>query len=206
MIMITTGHLHCHVFTHSSAKEKHGVKSKYLDLQLACLNVEDNPDDELLKRYFNYKLNTIKTLSINDDKEAQHSICGLIMVQHPTSKGYIKLSTANPFDKPIIDPNYLDTEYDMDCFISGCEKMMEILESDVFKNLGCKVIYINGHENIKDKRELHSKEISNWTHTIYHPVGTCKMGNIDKDNNAVVDCKLKVKGYMRMKLFVFCLI
>ena len=105
------------------------------------------------------------------------------MVQHPTSKGYIKLSTANPFDKPIIDPNYLDTEYDMDCFISGCEKMMEILESDVFKNLGCKVIYINGHENIKDKRELHSKEISNWTHTIYHPVGTCKMGNIDITND-----------------------
>ena len=57
-----------------------------------------------------------------------------------------------------------------------------------------------------DMKILHSKEISIWTYTIYHPVGTCKMGNIDKDNNAVVDCKLKVKGYMRMKLFVFCLI
>ena len=196
---LTTGQLDCHVFAHSSAKEKHGIKSKYPDLQLVCFSAEDFPDDSLNTLYYNYKANVVKTKNVSD-KEALHSICGLVMIMHPTSKGYIKLSSLNPFDKPIIDPNYLSTEYDMDCAISGCEKMIEILESDVFKNLGCKIIYVNGDENIKDKRELYEKVMTGRTHTIYHPVGTCKMGNVDKDDSAVVDCKLKVKGFINLRV------
>ena len=104
----------------------------------------------------------------------------------PKSRGTVTLKSADPLDDPLIDPKFLSHPDDMKDMIEGYKKMMGILNMEPVNK------YIKQHcqrpVDINDDADI-EKAIRESADTVYHPVGTCKMGN---DDEAVVDQRLKV--------------
>ena len=122
---------------------------------------------------------------------------------HPKSHGSITLLSADPFDYPNIDPNYLADEGDIETFKEAIKITESLLETETFKEIGAhsdnfkNAEFCNMHEYKSDK--FYECLIRNLAHTVYHPTSTCKMGP-DTDPDAVVDPTLKVKGIKGLRV------
>ena len=115
-----------------------------------------------------------------------------VCLLRPKSVGTVKIASKDTDDDPIIDPNYLSHEDDMKIMIKGYKKMMEIMNTEPLKQFN----NIRNPVNINDDKAIESA-IRTRSDTIYHPVGTCKMGN---DDMAVVDSNLRVKGVSGLRV------
>ena len=104
----------------------------------------------------------------------------------PKSRGTVTLKSADPLEDPLIDPKFLSHPDDMKDMIAGYKKMMGILNMEPVN----KYIKQNCQRpvDLNDDADI-EKAIRESADTVYHPVGTCKMGN---DDMAVVDQRLKV--------------
>lgn len=105
----------------------------------------------------------------------------------PKSRGFVQLRSRNPLDAPIIQPNFLKEEKDRMVLIESGRKAVEILKSAPFDAYSQELFY--GLETASDEAFL--LHIQKILETVYHPVGTCKMGN---DEMSVVDNELRVHG------------
>ena len=110
----------------------------------------------------------------------------------PESRGTVKIKDTSPLTDPIIDPNYLSVESDMKTMVLGYKKMMEIMNTAPLDQYS----EVIDEVDINDDRAIENA-IRERSDTIYHPVGTCKMGN---DNMAVVDSSLKVHGIKGLRV------
>ena len=119
-----------------------------------------------------------------------------INLQQPKSVGSIKLSSSNPFDKPIIDPNYLSDQRDIEDFTRAFRHLRYITEQDAFKDVLSSEI--SPGANVKTDDDIHSA-IRNLTTTGHHPVSTCRMGS-DNDKGAVLDNKFRVRGTQNLRV------
>lgn len=125
---------------------------------------------------------------------AGHGFTLLPSLVGTTSIGYLTLQSADPNDPPMIDPNYLAEKADMDVLVAGVKIARTILNSDAFSDYrGTE--FLPG-EAIQTDGEI-SEFIRNWVQHIYHPVGTCKMGN---DPMAVVNNQLQVHGVEGLRI------
>ena len=105
----------------------------------------------------------------------------------PTSRGEINIVSSDSRVYPKIKMNYLSTNEDRKVAAQGLKIVRKImLETETFKKYEPEEYRPGVH--ITDDEEL-VKAGSDYTQTIFHPVGTCKMG---KDENSVVNEKLKV--------------
>ena len=105
----------------------------------------------------------------------------------PKSVGKISLRTSNPFDSPIIDPKLLSADEDKNLMIAGFKKGLEVVQAKAFDPYRKEIITPPDYSN-DEGILLH---IQKHLETVYHPVGTCKMGS---DEMAVVDSSLRVHG------------
>jgi choline dehydrogenase len=106
---------------------------------------------------------------------------------HPRSRGQITLRTNNPFAYPVIQANYLSVEEDARLLLQAVRLSSEIALTKAFRPFRGEPVLSNAE--LSDEETLQS--IRKHSQTIYHPVGTCKMG---KDSMAVVDAQLRVYG------------
>lgn len=113
---------------------------------------------------------------------------------NPSSKGTVTLASSNPAAKPLIDPNYLSDSDDLRRMLIGVKKAQEICMSKAFQPY-FKAHHIPNHFTTDDK--VLTDAIYELSHTLYHPVGTCKMGN---DDMAVVNDKLMVHGVNNLRV------
>ena len=112
----------------------------------------------------------------------------------PQSRGYIQLKSADPSKAPAIQPNYLQTDYDLEMMLECARLAKEIFNQEAFD--AHRNGFIFPEESVRTKEEK-IDFIRRKAETVYHPVGTCKMGN---DPMAVVDSGLKVHGIERLRV------
>jgi choline dehydrogenase len=109
---------------------------------------------------------------------------------YPKSRGQIRLNKAHPWGPPLIDPNYLEHPDDRQVMLEGVKLARRILKDDIFADVqGTETL--PGHNVVDDEGLL--SFIREHAETIYHPVGTCRMGSIEEPMT-VVSPDLKVKG------------
>jgi choline dehydrogenase len=111
-----------------------------------------------------------------------------VVLLHPESKGSLTLRSTNPTDAPIIQPDYLSSENDRKVMLEGLRWARKIGQSKALD------IY-RGAEFLPGEAAQSDAELTEYlrerAETLYHPVGTCKMG---EDPQAVVDPDLRVRG------------
>ncbi|MCG8433950.1 MAG: GMC oxidoreductase, partial [Gammaproteobacteria bacterium] len=113
---------------------------------------------------------------------------------HPQSRGRLALQSSDPTAKPLIHANYLATDLDMDVMLEAAKLSREIMNASAFDEYRAKEVFPG--ENLQTDDELRAF-IRNKAETVYHPVGSCKMGN---DEMAVVDPELKVRGVAGLRI------
>jgi choline dehydrogenase len=114
------------------------------------------------------------------------SVCNL----RPTSRGTVSLRSADPDAQPLIDPNYLATEEDRRVAVDAIRLTRRIAAAPALARYTPEE-YLPGAA-LQSDAEL-ARAAGEISTTIYHPVGTCRMGP-DGDAGAVVDGRLRVRG------------
>tara|TARA_B100000767_G_scaffold219022_1_gene207027 strand:- start:528 stop:1127 length:600 start_codon:yes stop_codon:yes gene_type:complete len=113
----------------------------------------------------------------------------------PTSRGEINIVSNDTRDNPKIKMNYLSTQEDRDVAAKALKLVRDImLNTETFKKYEPQEYRPGVH--ITNDEEL-VKAASDHAQTIFHPVGTCKMGN---DENSVVSDQLKVYGIENLRV------
>jgi choline dehydrogenase len=106
----------------------------------------------------------------------------------PESRGELILQSADPAQAPLLQPNYLEREYDRRLMLECVRLAREIFAQDAFRAFAGDELYPGpGAQSDQDLMSF----IRRKAETIYHPVGTCRMG---LDELAVVDPGLNVRG------------
>jgi choline dehydrogenase-like flavoprotein len=111
-----------------------------------------------------------------------------VCLLRPKSRGSVSLHSADPIAAPAIDPNFLSEEADVDAMVAGFKMTKRLLDAPALKALQTSDVFTEGVETDADIRKVLRERVD----TVYHPVGTCKMGV--NDPLAVVDPKLRVYG------------
>lgn len=112
----------------------------------------------------------------------------------PESRGSISLRSVNPLDAPAIRANYLSTDADLRTMIEGVRLARRLAHAKAFDSYRGEEL----HPGPAAKTDDHIVEfLRSELETLYHPVGTCKMGN---DSLAVVDARLRVHGIERLRV------
>ncbi|MGB0386357.1 MAG: GMC family oxidoreductase [Ardenticatenaceae bacterium] len=116
-----------------------------------------------------------------------------ILVQ-PESLGTVTLKSNNPVELPIVDPHYLENEVDVDVMVRGIEMAREFVNTRAFAEF-------RGRELAPGKEVVDRESLVNYVRnsasTVWHPVGTCKMG---QDKDAVVNSRLQVHGIKGLRV------
>jgi choline dehydrogenase len=112
----------------------------------------------------------------------------------PDSRGTIMAKSADPFEKPAIRPNYLSAYSDQLVLMSGIRKTRAILaQAPIAQH--CAFEMIPGPDVNTDAEMVDF--CRKYGTTIYHPVGTCRMG---EDPQSVVDSRLRVRGIAGLRV------
>ncbi|WP_227269840.1 GMC family oxidoreductase [Roseobacter weihaiensis] len=107
---------------------------------------------------------------------------------HPESRGSIHINSVDPSRDPTIRMNYFEAQRDRDVTLEGLKTLREIYRQPAFRDLWNREV-IPGDANSTDEELMNA--IRTHATTVYHLVGTCRMGS---DANAVVDPELRVNG------------
>ncbi len=158
----------------------------------ACAFVRSRPELEAPDIQFH-----VQPLSADKPGEGTHkfsaftsSTCQL----RPESRGHIELKSADMHVYPAIHPNYLATELDRWTTVEGIKISRRIMAAPPMAPLIKKEVLPGADVQSDDELLAAAREISQ---TIYHPVGTCKMGS---DEAAVVDDELRVHGVAGLRV------
>lgn len=114
-------------------------------------------------------------------------------ILRPHSRGTVKLASKDPQDAPLIDPQFLADERDAELLLKSVKKTMAIMETPPIADRITKNFTTGG---ARSDAEL-MKIIRDNADTVYHPVGTCRMGS---DDASVVDTRLRVRGIEALRV------
>ena len=118
-----------------------------------------------------------------------------VCVLRPHSRGSVGLQSRDPLDAPLIDPAFLSDDRDTALMVEGVKKLRTIMQAPALQAYRGKEIYT---ADIQTDAQWETY-IRQRADTIYHPVGTCKMGAAH-DLMAVVDPHLSVKGVAGLRV------
>jgi choline dehydrogenase len=131
-----------------------------------------------------------------------NKIAFLLVVLRPTSRGYVTLNSADPFQQPLIFSNLLHTEQDVNTVVEASKFVARLGKTEAFRRAGATLdrTPLAGCTDIKFGTDKYWRcTARHWVRTIFHPVGTCKMG-LSSDPDAVVDATLKVHGVKKLRV------
>jgi choline dehydrogenase len=117
-----------------------------------------------------------------------------VSIARPESRGTIMAVSPDPYDRPAIRPNYLSAAGDLRVMLAGIAHARRIFAQPAFAPYAATEI-VPG-PNVRSEDEV-TDYVRNFGTTIYHPVGTCRMG---EDPMAVVDSRLRVRGLSGLRV------
>jgi choline dehydrogenase len=118
----------------------------------------------------------------------------LCVLLQPKSRGFVGLKSSNPLEAPTIQPNFLSASEDLETLVDGVEKAAEISHQEPLRKLH------RGNQHYPPKgasRDQIRQHVLASTETLYHPVGTCKMGD---DDLSVCNSRLQVHGISGLRI------
>ena len=123
-----------------------------------------------------------------------HGLSCHLCLLRPQSRGSVQLASSNPLVPPLIDPNFLAEADDLRRLVQGFKQMRALWQQPALAQLG-------GKESARSASARSDQEIAQFIRsygdTIYHPVGTCRMGPGAMD---VVDARLRVHGMAGLRV------
>lgn len=123
-----------------------------------------------------------------------NSVSILPGVVRPTSRGWVRLASGNPLDKPLVNPNYLGTEDDARRLVDAVKRARDIFATRAFSEwVGSELLPGPGVSTDAQLREFVRQRADSY----HHQAGSCKMGT---DELAVVDSDLNVRGLERLRV------
>ena len=157
---------------------------------LACTEYAENGRADVL---FN-----VMPLSVDKPGDALHRFSGFSASAaqcRPLSRGSVHLNSADPLVAPRIVANYLQNPHDAKVLVAGLQQLRKIFAQPAFKDL------VTGEEHFPGNHITTPLALEQFARekggTVYHPVGTCRMG---EDVNAVVDSRLRVRGVAHLRV------
>jgi choline dehydrogenase len=141
----------------------------------------------------------VQPLSLNKFGEPLHpfpaftaSVCNL----RPSSRGHVRIASVDFNDAPKISPNYLTTEEDRKVAADSLSLTRRIVAAPALQKYGPEEFMPGTKFQTEEELAFAAGNIGT---TIFHPVGTCKMGK-DNDSMSVVDSELRVKGVKGLRV------
>ncbi|EUC42292.1 GMC oxidoreductase [Bipolaris oryzae ATCC 44560] len=116
-------------------------------------------------------------------------------VQHPLARGSVHINGSDPANKPLIDPRYLGTQYDIEALVSAAKYTRKMANTAPFKDLWISEFDPGLSTQTDEEWEMY---IRNNVFTFYHPLGTCAM--LPKKDGGVVDPQLRVYGVRNLRV------
>ncbi|KAL9621212.1 MAG: hypothetical protein Q9160_004345 [Pyrenula sp. 1 TL-2023] len=125
--------------------------------------------------------------------EPTNAFCMTPNIPRPRSKGRLYLTSPDASVKPALDFRYFtDPEgYDAATFVYGMKAARRIAQEAPFKDWITREVAPGPSVQTDEALSEYARRVA---HTVYHPAGTTKMGNLEKDEFAVVDSNLRVRG------------
>lgn len=173
--------------------------SEYPDVQFIHLLLEKNDHMlwELILKGVKYNEVTVEsdkaTVRGNNVLKVAPVLC------KPKSRGEILLKSSDPFDVPLIYPNYFGEEEDLETLLRGVKFGIKFIKSKAMSRLKPEIVKLEipGCNSTSSDDEYYRCALKMIASTLYHPVGTCKMGN---DDTSVVDSRLRVRGLKGLRV------
>jgi choline dehydrogenase len=129
-------------------------------------------------------------------------IAFLLAVLRPTSRGHVTLNSTDPFQQPLIFSNLLHSEDDVNIAVEASRFVTRLGQTKEFREAGTilDTTPLAGCTEFTFGTDDYWRcTARNWVHTVYHPVGTCKMGP-PTDPEAIVDPTLNVYGVQGLRV------
>ncbi|KAJ3094198.1 hypothetical protein HDU96_001794, partial [Phlyctochytrium bullatum] len=228
--MMTCGGVEAMAFRNVKDKEREKIPQPDMQLHMISVHVEGDtePKDEFLYKTIQLgPLDPTRPTAHNPTEALSHytacanfrTVSGPMFkiaptLLHPRSHGTVTLASSSPLDAPILDPRYLEAEEEVEVLAGGMAAALELLDQierehpgtlgeDCFdKGLALELARLEG-KDWKDvlRSDAYLREfVRRRAITLYHPVGTCKMGPAS-DPLAVVDpTSLKVHGFANLRV------
>ncbi|KAK3095259.1 hypothetical protein FSP39_012290 [Pinctada imbricata] len=174
-------------------------KNAHADVQLMFFSAHF-PDFQIKKLFILQTEETVLKLA----KQNRNSFVVAATLLHPKSQGTITLQSTDPFDPPIIDPQYLTEKADVDILLKGMKKGLELGNTKSFKELGINIEDTYRHfaqctEHDRSSDAYFECAIRHYALTVYHPTTTCRMGR-KEDPTSVVGSDLRVHGISNLRV------
>lgn len=118
-------------------------------------------------------------------------------VLRPKSRGFVRLRSPDTREMPVIDPRFLSAEEDMEGMVAGVRLMRKIFAQPALAVMGGVDLQAGVFGPNDSNDEAIRQFVRSIADSIYHPIGTCKMGT---DNMAVVDPSLRVHGVQGLRV------
>ncbi|KAJ2944841.1 hypothetical protein O0L34_g1735 [Tuta absoluta] len=125
------------------------------------------------------------------------------LLLRPKSRGFVLLNQTDPvFGQPLIYPRFFTVKEDLDTLVAGMRFAVSMEETEAFRRSGAHYVKVPVEacvDYLWGSYEYFACLAMSYTSTIFHPVGTCKMGP-KWDHDAVVDPRLKVYGIKKLRV------
>jgi len=143
-----------------------------------------------------YHVQPLSLEKFGDDLHSFNAFTASVCNVRPTSRGSVHINSTDPEAPPLIHPNYLSTDEDRKVAAESLRLTRQIVQSPALKPFAPEE-YKPGMQYQTDEELV--KAAGDIGTTIFHPVGTCKMGRAD-DPMAVLDSELRVRGVHHLRV------
>ena len=137
--------------------------------------IKSHPEKEIPDIQIHYVSIAMQDVHGRAGVPQEHGFSNLVYLCRPQSRGHISLKSSDPNDDPLMFPNYFSAEQDLIDTRNGLREANRVFMQPVFDEYRGDQLKPGKDININDDIEL-DKWIRETSETLYHPVGTCKMG------------------------------